>query len=98
VATLEAKGEDLQLAEVKAEIKRHSAELDALHDALPSGIAVGIAFINSLKVCRGRGGGGDVDGARTITHRSTAACCHVHSHCVQAPTCNRTVGSMAPTR
>lgn len=50
VSALEAKGEDLQLSDVKAEIKRHTQELEVLHEALPTGISVGIAFVNSLKV------------------------------------------------
>ena len=36
VADLEAKGDDLTLAEIKTEIKKHSAELEALMEALPA--------------------------------------------------------------
>ncbi|KAF5829735.1 dynein heavy chain, N-terminal region 2-domain-containing protein [Dunaliella salina] len=51
VAALEAKGEELALAEVKAEIKKHSQELAALYDALPSGMAVGgLVYVNTQKV------------------------------------------------
>jgi hypothetical protein len=44
----------LPVAEVRSEIKRHASELEALNEALPAGIAVGLVFINSLKVGRQR--------------------------------------------
>ena len=51
MAALEAKGEDLSLTELKADVKRHMAELEALQEALPvQGIAVGIAFVQTTKV------------------------------------------------
>lgn len=54
VAALEAKGEDLSLTELKADVKRHMAELEALQEALPvQGIAVGIAFVQTTKVRHG---------------------------------------------
>ena len=38
-------------AEVKAEIKKHSQELNALYDALPSGMAIGgLVYVNTQKV------------------------------------------------
>ena len=59
VQALEAKGDDLSLQEVKAEIKRHTHELEALFEALPQGMAVGLVFVSTTKVgwcprCRGQ--------------------------------------------
>lgn len=67
VSALEAKGEDLALAEVKAEIKKHAQELEALQEALPAGIAVGIAYVNTAKV-RGICGGVDACKGRPGIH------------------------------
>lgn len=50
VTNLENKGEDLSLNEVRNDIKKHSAELDALTEALPQGMSVGLVFINTTKV------------------------------------------------
>lgn len=38
------------MQEVKAEIQKASAELDVLQDSLPACMAVGVAFVNMLKV------------------------------------------------
>ena len=39
------------IAEVKAEIKKHTQELSVLYDALPTGMAIGgFVYVNTLKV------------------------------------------------
>ncbi|KAG2485619.1 hypothetical protein HYH03_015682 [Edaphochlamys debaryana] len=49
VAALEAKGEDLTLTEVRNEIKRASADLEALAEAVPTGISLGLVQVNLAK-------------------------------------------------
>ncbi|MEW5308986.1 MAG: hypothetical protein WDW38_000903 [Sanguina aurantia] len=49
VQALESKGEELSLAEVTSEIRRNTAELGAVSEALPAGIALGIVFVNVAK-------------------------------------------------
>ena len=50
VAALEAKGEDLTLNEMKAEVKRNSLELEALNEALPAqGISIGLLYVSTVK-------------------------------------------------
>ncbi|KAG1679690.1 hypothetical protein FOA52_006209 [Chlamydomonas sp. UWO 241] len=50
VAELEAKGEDLTLSEVCSEIRKHSAELATLTDALPvHGVSVGLVYVQTAK-------------------------------------------------
>ncbi|GAX80571.1 hypothetical protein CEUSTIGMA_g8008.t1 [Chlamydomonas eustigma] len=51
VAVLEAKGDDLSLTEIRAEIKKHASELEALMEALPvMGISIGLVYVNTAKV------------------------------------------------
>jgi hypothetical protein len=40
----------LCVAQVRSEIKRHALELEALTEALPQGMAVGLVFVNCAKV------------------------------------------------
>lgn len=66
VAALEAKGEELSLTEVRAEIKRASADLESLMESVPIGISLGLVQINLVKV-----------GARAAAGVLTAACTQV---------------------
>ncbi|KAG2439747.1 hypothetical protein HYH02_010624 [Chlamydomonas schloesseri] len=49
VAALEAKGEELSLAEVRAEIKRAAADLESLVESVPTGISLGLVQVNLVK-------------------------------------------------
>ncbi|GLI62391.1 hypothetical protein VaNZ11_005010 [Volvox africanus] len=49
VAALENKGADLSLTEVRTEIKRATADLEALMESVPSGISLGLVQVNIVK-------------------------------------------------
>lgn len=47
---VQAKGEELSLTEVQAEINKHQRELTAMQAALPTSVSLGLAALHLVKV------------------------------------------------